>query len=373
MGLISAIGNALAVQMNQTGVSKTLCLWIVHKVGINSRKKAILASILCVLIVTLLLGTMMGAIAICAPILIPVVAATGLTPSALAVIFQTAAETGLIWGPFGAPTLIVMELTNLSYADYMIWSAVPFGVVWCIVLYFVAEKINKKTESDEHFDVESLPKTDEVSTSGEMRTTIAFLMTFIILVGYATIKIQATSYVIFVLMFLFLVVSLVGRVPLDLSVKNFKKGMANGLTIWLLFVALECLTNAVEAGGGFVALGKLFTGMGAMMNQTMVMIVGSTVGAFGISGAAVAQIKITHNLFLDAVKASGLDMRLWAICLIAASRVTNNIYPNINMFASMGLAQSKNLKHMLYAGWITAMSSYLWVIIWSFIGPMIFK
>ena len=371
MGFIAALGNGLAVQMNQTGVSKTLCLWIVNRVGINTQKKAIIVSILCVLVVTILLGSMMGAIAICAPILIPVVMAAGLTPSTLAVIFQTAAETGLIWGPFGAPTLIVMEMTALSYGEYMVWAALPFGIIWCIMLYFAAKHINKKTYGVESFEVTAASQTDTAITPQEKITTMAFLITFLALVIFATIKPQSTSYVIFVMLLLYFVITLFGKVPMDVSMKNFKKGMSNGLSIWLLFIVLQCLTSVVDVGGGFTALGNLFTAMGDGLSQTLVMILGATVGAFGINGAAVAQIQITHNLFLDAVTSSGLDMRLWAICLIAASRVTNNIYPNINMFASMGLAQSKNLKWMLFAGWLTAMSAYAWVLIWSILGPML--
>ena len=63
---------------------------------------------------------------------------------------------------------------------------------------------------------------------------------------------------------------------------------------------------------------------------------------------------------------------MWAIALICGSRVTSSIYPGANMISPMGCARSTDLKAMLLGGWAVSMVSILYIMIWSFIGPMIF-
>lgn len=65
--------------------------------------------------------------------------------------------------------------------------------------------------------------------------------------------------------------------------------------------------------------------------QAALMIIGSFVGAFRVSGAVVAQIQVTHDLFAPAVEAFKLPMEMWAIALIAGSRITTSVYPTANM------------------------------------------
>lgn len=56
-----------------------------------------------------MLGTLSGSVAIVAPILIPIVACLGLTPSTLGVIFHGEPQpTGLQIGPFVPPVATIM-------------------------------------------------------------------------------------------------------------------------------------------------------------------------------------------------------------------------------------------------------------------------
>ena len=102
------------------------------------------------------------------------------------------------------------------------------------------------------------------------------------------------------------------------------------------------------------------------------MIIGTLVGSFGINGGAVAQLTVTHEMFLPSIEVCGLPMELWAIALICGSRVTSSIYPGANMIAVMGTARSTDMKAMLLGGWAVSMVSILYIIIWSFVGPMLF-
>ena len=73
-----------------------------------------------------LLGTLAGGNAIISPILIPILAALGITPTVVAVLFKVSGEIGLIVGPLTGVTLITMQVTGLSYGQLMLYAVIPF-------------------------------------------------------------------------------------------------------------------------------------------------------------------------------------------------------------------------------------------------------
>lgn len=72
------------------------------------------------IIVCGLLGTLGGGNAVIAPIMLPIMASLGVTPTVVATLFKVAGEIGLILGPLTGVTLITMEVTGLSYGELMI-------------------------------------------------------------------------------------------------------------------------------------------------------------------------------------------------------------------------------------------------------------
>ena len=103
VGFIIMLGSGLGVVMRKTGVAENIVHLLMQKIGVKTQKRAILATMVSSIVLVTLLGTLAGANAIIAPIVIPLVAAVGLTPSTLAVIFQGAGQTGLFLSPFGPP------------------------------------------------------------------------------------------------------------------------------------------------------------------------------------------------------------------------------------------------------------------------------
>lgn len=94
IGLIIMFGSGLGYLMNKTRVSHTLVYWIVKRIGVNSETKGMLAIIVSSVTICGLLGTLAGGNAVIAPVIIPVVAAVGLTPSAVAALLRVAGEVG---------------------------------------------------------------------------------------------------------------------------------------------------------------------------------------------------------------------------------------------------------------------------------------
>lgn len=372
IGLIIMLGSGLGYVMTKSGVAKTIVYWIVNRIGVNNEKKGIIVTMICSLVIVALLGTLAGGNAIIAPIIIPVVAAVGITPSTVGIIFQAMGETGLIWGPFTPPVIGLMAITGLSYGKMMIWAAIPYGVIWIIITYFVAQRIQKSTKAKGE-KYENVEIAEEFTpTASQKRTTVIFLVSFLLFIIYGIITKQGTNYVIVFIILLALILGVSSKMKLDTIIGEMAQGMGKMTEMYLLFILLEPFINLIVISGGFEALSKFLLNIFPNPNSLTVMMMGSLVGGFGVDGAVVAQLKITNDLFIDLVNKIGLPMEMWAIALIVASRITTNVYPTANMVGQMGIARSKNIKAMLISGWCVSMAILVYIFLWSFIGQKIF-
>lgn len=84
IGLLIMFGTGLGVLMTEARITHTLVYWIVKRIGINTRAKGKIVLILSSILVCGLLGTLAGGNAIISPILIPILAALGITPTVVA-------------------------------------------------------------------------------------------------------------------------------------------------------------------------------------------------------------------------------------------------------------------------------------------------
>lgn len=368
IGLIIMLGSGLGELMLETGVSKSIVKMIIDKIGVNSQKKGIIAVIFSSTIICALLGTLAGGNAIIAPIIIPVVAAVGLTPSTVGAIFQSAGETGLIWGPFTGPVVALLAVTGLSYSKMMLWAALPFGIIWLVVIYFAAQRIQKKTEGKESYEESNLKYEDVIVSDRERKTTFVFIIAFIALIAYGIISKQGTNYSIIVMLVLSILITFVSGIGLENGINCLTRGMGKMAGMFLLFILLNVLLELINMGGGFQALGKILLGLTHKFGKQSLLILASFVGGFGVDGAAVAQLQITHELFAPALEAFNFPMEMWAIALIAASRITTSVYPTANMASQMGIAKSNNMKAMLFGGWCVSLAALIYISLWAFIG-----
>src|SRR5699024_1756142 len=81
IGLIIMLGAALGKLMNESGITETLVYWIVSGLKVDTQNKGRSALMIISIIICGLLGTLGGGNAIIAPIVIPVLASIGLTPT----------------------------------------------------------------------------------------------------------------------------------------------------------------------------------------------------------------------------------------------------------------------------------------------------
>lgn len=373
IGIIIMFGSGLGYLMNKTKVSQTLVYWIVKGIGVNTEKRGMAAVIISSIVICGLLGTLAGGNAIIAPVIIPVVAAVGLTPSAVCTLFKVAGEVGLIMGPLTGVTIATMGVTGLSYGKLMLWAVIPFSIVWLGATIFAVTKIQKKLKGVEVYEItgDMVDINKMVITAKEKRTTILFLISFAILVGFGVITKQGTNYAIIVMLILSLILTISSRLEIDSAIETFVEGASKMTNMFFVFIFFEVMFSMINIGGGFDALGKLLTGLVSGGGKAGVLIIASLVGGFGIEAAAVAEITIVHKMFIDLVRSVGLPMEIWATAILAATRITGSLYPTANLAGQLGIARCSNMKTVLKAAWIGAAALWFWVMIWAFIGPIL--
>lgn len=374
IGLIIMLGAGLGRLMNEAGVTQTLVLWIVRRIKVDSQGKAKLSLMIISIIICGLLGTLGGGNAVIAPIVIPIMAAVGLTPTVTALVLKNAGEVGLIWGPLTGVTLATLELTNMSYIEYMLWAGLPFGLLWLLGTWWAAKKIQKRTEGKEHYDLSTgVVNLDEVEVTSQQKVaTIAFLLSFVALVVYGVLTGLGTSYAIIVMVILMLVIILFGRINAKVAEERIVAGVASMAELFLVFLTIDVLLEMVTAAGGFDALSNLLQNTFDGISATAVMLISAVVGGVGIEAAAVAELQIISDMFAPMVQSSGLALQMFAISLLSATRITGSLYTTSNMIGQMGIAQSKNTKDMLYGNWLSLIPLVIGIVIWAFVGVNFF-
>lgn len=357
VGLIIMLGRGLGEILSETKVAHTLVYKIMYGIGVNSQRKAALGIMLASLVIVGLLGTMAGGIAIIAPIVNPIAAAVGLTPAVVAVLYQSVGEEALTLGPFTPPVVTLLGLTKLDYGTMIVTAAIPIAVVTMLATWMMVWRIQRDTAEKAGFD-KSVAASGEgfMPTADSRRATSVFVLLFVALIAYGVFIKAATPYVISVMLILSFVVGFVGRMSFEAICRGVVRGMAGNVGLFLLFILLELLINYVEQAGGFKALTYMLMPLIKMGGKAAVVIAGGAIGAFGISGAVVAELMTLHKMFSGLVSQYGVSMIAWAVALIVATRVTNFIIPGSNMVAMMGFAQSKDLKSMIRNGWVVALA-----------------
>lgn len=373
IGLIVMFGSGLGYLMNKTRVTHTLVYWIVKKIGVDTEKKGMLAVIVTSIIICGLLGTLAGGNAVIAPVLIPIVATVGLTPTAVTSLLRVSGEVGLIMGPLTGVTLTTMKVTGLSYGQLMLWAVIPFSAVWIGSTLFAVCRYQKKYKGKEVYEItDDMVDINNIKiTKREKITTIVFILSFIALVGYGIITKQGTSYAIIVILLLSAIISITSWMEIDSAISTFTEGAAKMTGMFLIFIFFDVMFSLINLGGGFDALSNLLKNLISGSGKAIVMIVASVVGGFGIEAAAVAEIELINSLFIDVVKAVGLPMTVWATAILAATRITGSVYPTANLAGQMGIARSTNMKDALKICWFGAAALWVWVIIWAFVGPLL--
>lgn len=380
IGFLTVEGCGLGAVLSKTGVSTTLCKWIVGNLGVKTKKQALLVLMICEFVLTFCIGSALSAAVIVMPLMVPVLAVNDVSPISATVTYILTGYAGMLLSPFAAPNIMAMELTGLSYPTYLAWGAGPYLIILAVSAWFICmwlEKRNKKMGADgEHYvltETEKAGMNAEKIPKASIHSTIAFLITFLLCVIYAIVTKQGMAFVIFVLPCLTIVSAAAYLMKPNDCAETWVKGAQSGMTVYITCILYQVLVDVINCAGGFDALANFLTSkVGGTPSQTVVMLLGTFIGAFGINGGAAAQMQIIHELFLPMIEANGLPMELWAIVLVAGSFVTAVIYPNAGTLGSLAVARSKDFKGMMLACWISSAVILAFCTLFAIVMPPIF-
>jgi hypothetical protein len=364
VGLIIMLGRGLGEVLNATGVSRVIVYRIIHTIGVDTEKKAMFGIMLSCLVVVGLLGTMAGGNAIIAPIVLPVAAAVGLSRSTVGVIFQAVGEEALILGPFTPPVITLLGLTKISYGEMLLFVSGPVAAITLLVTWCVIQRIQRKTRDITPYEKPDVTVQYEPTLRSRRATTV-FAFSFLAAVVYGIIVKAPTSFVVVIMLGLSFITGLTGGLKADEILKLVVKGMAGNVGLFLLFLLLDPFILFIEKAGGFMALTTLLTPLMEVGGKSGIVILGGFLGAFGISGATVATLKLLHEMFNPLLTGYAVSMLAWSLALVVATRVHNFVFPGANMLSSLGFAESGDMRSMLRNGWIVAACQLTFLTVFS--------
>lgn len=368
IGFIIMLGSALGAVLRKTGVAENIVMALMKKIGIDTEKKAIIASMVTSILLVALLGTLAGANALLAPIIIPLVAAIGITPSTLAAIFQGAGQTGLFIGPFSPQVVTIMGLTNISYGQYLLGVGLPVSIICWVITYFMSLKIQKNTKGVYSYDISEKASLDYKPSKDTVRGTWAFAIVMIVMLAYGIYSKSGSSYAVVVIFTVAIVTGIASRMKLGDLFDTMMEGAGKMVWLFVMFVLFDPFITFVEESGAFTALANLVKPLLASGNKVVFALVSSFVGLFGIGGAAVAQSVIIDKMFKSTVQALGLSSTLWALIILVGSQIDSFAYPEADMLGQMGLARSKDLKSMVKLGITITVATILFTAVRAIFG-----
>lgn len=368
IGFIIMLGSALGTVLRKTGVAENIVMALMKRIGIDTEKKAIAASMITSCLLVALLGTLAGANALLAPIIIPLVAAIGMTPSTLAAIFQGAGQTGLFIGPFSPQVVTIMGLTGLTYAQYLFGVGLPIAIICWVITYIMAVRIQKKTKGVYSYDISEKANLEYKPTKETTRGTWAFTITILLMLGYGIYSKSGSAYAVVVIFTVAIITGIASGLKLGDLFDTMMEGAGKMVWLFVMFVLFNPFITFVEEAGAFTALADLVKPLMASGNRIVFALVSSFVGLFGIGGAAVAQSVIIEKMFKDIVQTMGLSPTLWGLIILVGSQIDSFAYPEADMLGQMGLARSKDLKNMVKLGITITVATVAFTVIRAIFG-----
>jgi hypothetical protein len=277
---------------------------------------------------------------------------------------QASGEEALILGPFAPPVVALLGVSGLSYTNMLIYASIPISCVTLIVTWYMAGKLQQQY-ANEQFNYDQSNTVEFIPNSQQKKTTLWFIISFVLCVVYGLLAKAGTSFVIFVMLFLTISSGLSAKLSLARIFELLLDGMKKNFHLFFIFLLLGPMLDLVQQAGGFNALLKLFAQLNQHGGKTILAILVGITGAFGMPAAAAAVIKMLYSLFIPSVQALNLSMTSFAFSILLATRITNFAIPGANMFAAMGFAESSNIKAMIKNGLIVTIVQIAFLVIYS--------
>ncbi len=365
VGLIIILGGGLGQVTRETGVAEYLVRTIIHRIGVKTRTQVQVGVMLTSTILVGALGTLAGANAILAPIVIPIVAAVGFTPPALAAMLHAAGAPGLFIGPFTPPVVTLTGTAKVAYAPYLLAVGLPMAVVTWVTGFFMVRWIQRRTEGVAAYEESDLIKEEHTLGDEARRGTWAFVLTLLVLIVYGVAIKAGYSYAILAMLVTSFITGLAARRSLVQILQAIYTGASRLIWLFFLFWLFNPLVTLVGQTKAYDALLEALKPLLSVVGGYGFAVLATLVGWLGVSGAAVAQVVLMNEVFGPTVQQVALPALAWVAVLLASSQIDwFGPFPNADMIGQMGLARSNNLRMQLYNGWaIMAANAVLFLIL----------
>ncbi|MHA6627899.1 Na+/H+ antiporter NhaC family protein [Pseudonocardia sichuanensis] len=363
IGVIIMLGAGVGEVLRVTGVAHTIVHWVMRMAGDRSRRAVLLGVMLSCLVLVTSLGTLAGALAIAAPILLPVAARVGFTRAATAAMMFVGGCAGLALAPFAGSNVAIMEAADVGYLTYLQYGAAPIAVLSILMAMFIVPWIQRRTalRGDFYTDADLETGTEQADVPPYAgRATAVFLVLLVATVAYATITAAGTAFPLLALPLLGIGTGVAARLPATEIAGHLYRGAARLVSIFLLFWLLAALFLVIDGLQPYDVVLEMFgpqlqnsSGLGFAAAIALL-------GWVGVPGATAAQVVLLDEVFGGIASTVGLGAGAWVIVLLWASKAdTYGPFPNANMIGAMGLARSTDLRSLLFTGWLVLIPACL--------------
>lgn len=360
IGLIIMLGAGLGEVLTRTRGASYLVQMIVDRFGVHTEVRAQLSIMLASGVLVIALGTLIGAFAVAAPIVLPIAARLQFAKSATALMMFIGGSCGMFVAPFVGSMVAIREYSGVSYPEYVVSAGGPLAVVCFAVGYFVIRYCQRRPLEDDFYDPAEFEAPEATLPRSARTSTIVFLIAFAVLVTYGVATKAGTGFAVVALIVMAAAAGVAARLPLAELLQTMYRGCGRVVDMFLLFWVLAGLLAIVEELKPYDVLLSRYGDDMEQLGVLTFLVVISLIGWLGISGASAAQVIVIDQVFGSTAAALGVPASAWAVVLLCSCQAdTFGPFPGPNMVSPMAFARSTALKRMIYCGWILLSASLI--------------
>jgi len=365
VGLLVVFGSALAEVLKESGGARLLIVSIMKMFG-TSPTKVLIGTMVSIVLLTMGMGSMIAASALVATVAVTIAAAAKVSPAAMGIAFHMGGAAGLFIGPFTAPTVQMLRLGELTYFEYLFSVSGPMALILFVLGIVMACWAQRTYASTVQYPPEEIENVDadKSFTEEEKRSALAFAISITALVSYGIFIRGGMTFAFVIMLIPAIITGLAAGFGPAKVMDTMLAGASRSVWFFLMFVFFDPFIAFVGQTGAFTALLELMSPLIDALGSAGFIIVGTVVGIFGISGAAVAQVVILDEMYRGIFDMFGnIPLALYLTMLFMSAQITSFAYPGADMMCQMGFARSKHIKSMVINGIIVTLAMITYITI----------
>ncbi len=365
IGLIIVLGAGAGGVLREVGVAQMIVGGVLRLVGQRGPRSMALGIMLACLVLVASLGTLAGALAIAAPLLIPVASRLGYTRISTATLMFIGGCAGLALAPFAGSNVAIMQAAEIGYGSYVLFGAGPLALLTLLVGILWTPYVQRRSSKlGDFYSPEEAAVTETPSRPAARRATGIFIVLLFVLVIFG---IAADVGIVFPLIALPLLAVATG-LGAGLSIRDWCSALGRGMWsmagVFALFWMLAVLFLVIDRLEVFDTVLALLRPQLETSSPFFFSLIVGLIGWVGVPGATAAQVVMVDKVFGPLAGEMGVGSGAWVVVLLFSSKAdTYGPFPNPNMVGVMGIAHSQNLRTMLLTGWILLVPAALMYIL----------